>query len=147
MYFIHIVRTVNTWSWQHISAARANALTFADSTICISEMVKDLLGGRCWITHLDKDTYCRSLRRRLRREVASLDKVRAVRYYQFPQRPDTTCTVLTEDEDQTEVFMYRTNTRLSFRPYISENPRHSRHSNHKLTGTVVLPALFFTTRL
>ena len=117
------------------SNARANSdMTLSDITVPLRVM-NDAMSGRCWIS---QDTYCRSLRRRLRREVASLDKVRTIKYYQFPQRPITRDVLNTpvEDEDQTDVFMYRTNTRLSFKPLRSSgSPRHSRYGDHRPTGT------------
>ena len=62
------------------------------------------------------DTYCESLRRRMNREVAAYQKKKTVKYFQFPQRPETRDRPF-HDEDQTDPFMFRTNTRLSFRPF------------------------------
>lgn len=62
------------------------------------------------------DTYCTGLRRRINREVASYQKRKTVKYFQFPQRPETRGRPF-HDEDQTDPFMFRTNTRLSFRPF------------------------------
>lgn len=109
-----------------------------DASVPLNVMVNDLLNGRCWVSQLEKDTFCRSLRRRLTREVASLDKVKTMRYYQFPQRPVTRDVILNtpvEDEDQTDVFMYRTNTRLSFKPFrTGATSRHSRHGDKQHAG-------------
>ncbi|XP_063677341.1 uncharacterized protein LOC134813476 [Bolinopsis microptera] len=118
--------------------ALRSSLSLGDAALPLYVMVNDFQNGRCWIPHIEKDTYCRSLRRRLRREVASLDKVRTVKYYQFPQRPITRGALNVtpvEDEDQTDVFMFRTNTRLSFKPFVnSGSQRHSRHGDHHPTG-------------
>jgi len=120
------------------SRCAVDSYSHSDAAVHLCVMVTDLPSVRSWISHSDKDTYCSSLRRRLRREVASLDKVRTIKYYQFPQRPATTRDVLNtplEDEDQTDVFMYRTNTRLSFKPFrIGGSPRHSRNSDSRPAG-------------
>ena len=66
------------------------------------------------------------------REVAAYKKRKTVKYFQFPQRPETQGRPY-DDEDQTDPFMFRTNTRLSFRPLMS-TPVSSRYVERVNTG-------------
>ena len=68
------------------------------------------------------DNYGYTLRKRLKREACSNRKRKAIKYVQFPQRPETRGTNKNNDVDldQTDLFMFRTNTRLSFIPIANE---------------------------
>ena len=91
----------------------------------------------CYETpRLPMDTYCRSLRRRLNREVASFQKRKTIKYFQFPQRPATQACRTPDDEDQTDLFMFRTNTRLSFRPFMTPPP--SRLEKHLSSDHIMI---------
>eukprot|EP00116_Pleurobrachia_bachei_P016760 sb/3477022/ len=85
------------------------------------------------------DTYSYSLRQRVYRESASYRKRRMVKYFQFPPRPMTQSKPV-EDDDQTDLFMFRTNTRLSFRPFLTTpHSRYEREINSLSTTSKTQP--------